>query len=955
MNNTEKFQDLRQRVLGNNSKDILFIMVSGPASHYWPKRILAETECAILASEAEGGRFDEIIGRALDGLSGCHEKSGVITKEAALAAEEALLPIAAAVKAYTVHCVAHAHIDMNWMWGFPETAAVTMDTFRTMLDLMNEYPQFTFSQSQASTYRIVEEYDPAMFEEIKARVKEGRWEVAASTWVEADKNMPNGESFSRHALYTKRYLQDKLGVNPDDLTLDYEPDTFGHNWNVPEISSKAGVKYYYHHRAYDGHFVYRWQSRSGAEIIVFRDPKGYNAYMVPEYLPFSVQFCNDNHLKDMLMVYGVGDHGGGPTRRDVERIIDMAAWPVAPTMLFSTYGAFYKTLEDVREILPVVNQELNFVFTGCYTSQSRIKMSNRIGEDRMYGAEALSAMAASFTCGKDNKESFAHAWEKILFNQFHDILPGSGIIDTREYALGEFQKAAAAIGTNAKNAMRSIADAVDTSDIVLDPDNLSISEGAGVGYDISEMKHFHFPQAERGRGKTRIFHLFNPTEFERVSPETLTVWDWEYDIKRLSVKDGGGNPVNFQILEHDSGKDFNNSYWGHCRLVLLIEARVPAFGYATYAVTENKADQMQRYAYLAGTQDYYTDSDKILENDLVRAVFKSGDMRLVSFVDKTMGQELMKGESPSCAFRLITEDTIPGMSAWRVGRYAKISDLNADGEVIIYAQQNGGLRQSIKYKISFMRSSLDVAVMLDQHSKTLCFDIAADWHELGDSRFTPQLNFYVPFAFEASKYRYDIPFGTIDRAPIHDDTPGNSFIMALPDKTGLLPLMLATDSKYGFRGADNSLAVNLIRSSTEPDPSPEDGMHRIRLGVGIVDSLCNKDVFRAASAFIHPISFVSDTAHNGHLPKAASFLTLDGDVKCSGIKTSEDGNGLILRLYDANGKGGAVTASFLKPARKAALVDFTEKKELGAVDVRDGRVSFNLPAYQAATLKVSFE
>ena len=951
MNLIEKIQIMTQSVTGNRGRSIGYQILSGPASRYWAERILAETECAVWASEAEGGRFDEVIDRAVDALFSSYEKNGTITKEAALAAEEALLPTADAVKAYTVHCVAHAHIDMNWMWGFPETAAVTMDTFRTMLDLMNEYPQFTFSQSQASTYRITETYDPEMLEEIKARVKEGRWEVAASTWVEADKNMPAGESFARHALYAKRYLHELLGVDMDDLTLDYEPDTFGHNWNVPEISANAGVKYYYHHRAYDGYYVYRWKSRSGAEIIVFRDPKGYNAAISGELLPFSVQFCKDSRLKDMLMVYGVGDHGGGPTRRDIERILDMSAWPVAPTVIFSTYGAFYKALEEVRESLPVVNQELNFVFTGCYTSQSRIKMSNRIAEDRLYEAEALSAMAACFAGAKDNKASFAGAWEKILFNQFHDILPGSGVIDTREYALGEFQKAMTAIGANAQNAMRSIAGAVDTSDIETDPDKMTTSEGAGVGYDTSELKRFHFPHAERGRGKTRIFHLFNPTGFDRVSQETVTVWDWDYDVSRLSVRDGGGNPVSFQIIEHD-GSGFG--YWGHMRLELLIEASLPAFGYNTYILTEDAAVRLPKYGYLINTQDYYSDGEKVLDNGLVRAVFKSGDMRLVSFTDKTTGRDLMNGATPSCAFRLITEDTIPGMTSWRVGRYAKITDLNAEGEVVIYEVKKGDLREIIKYRISFKQSSLDVTVSLDQHSKTLCFDVAADWHEIGNKQFMPQLNFFVPFAFQASQYRYDIPFGTIDRAPIYDDTPGNSFILAVPDEAGGIPLMLTTDSKYGFRGADNSLAVSLIRSSTEPDPSPEDGMHRIRIGVGMVDSLCNKDVFSAAGAFIHPAGYVPGTAHKGNLPKEARFLTLDGDVKCSGIKTAEDGGGLILRLYDANGIGGKVTAGFLYPVREAKKVDFTECKDLGPVEVHDGSIRFDVPGHQTVTLKVCF-
>ena len=952
MKTLEKIQILTQSIKGSQGKYLSYDVSMHSGSHYWVKRVLAEVECAIRASEAENGRYDGAIGAAVDGLYEYFKNNGAITKEAALSAEEALLPAAAAVKAYTVHCVAHAHIDMNWMWGFQETAAVTMDTFRTMLDLMKEYPKYTFSQSQASVYRIVEEYDPEMLEEIKARVKEGRWEVSASTWVEADKNMPNGESFARHALYTKRYLHDLLGVDMDGLTLDYEPDTFGHSWNIPEICSKAGVKYYYHHRAYDGHYVYRWQSRSGAELIVFRDPKGYGGDINSDHLPFSLQFCNDSGIKDMLLVYGVGDHGGGPTRRDIERIMDMGAWPVAPTVIFSKYEAFYKALEAVRESLPVVNQELNFVFTGCYTSQSRIKMSNRIAEDRLYDAEALSAMAAGFTGGKDNRASFAKAWEKTLFNQFHDIVTGSGVMDTREYALGEFQKVITAAGTNAKNAMYSIAGAVDTSDIETDPNMLLTAEGSGVGFEIGESKHFQFPHTERGRGKVRILHLFNPTEFCRDTPAAVTIWDWDYDVSRLSVKDSRGNPVKFQILEEN--KRIGSDFWGHKRLSLMIDASVPAFGYATYVVSEAALESLPKFGYLIGTQDYYNDGDKALENDLVKAVFKSGDMRLVSFIDKTTGQELMDCGSPSCAFRLINEDTIPGMTAWRVGRYAKITDLNAEGKVVIYEQNQGCLTQSIKYRIGFEQSSLDVTVSLDQHSKTLSFDISADWHEIGNINFMPQLNFYVPFAFNASQYRYDIPFGTIDRGPIHDDTPGNSFIMALPDEAGNKPLMLISDTKYGFRGANNSLAVALIRSSTEPDPSPEDGMHRIRLGVGIADSLCNQDVFCTSSAFIHPISVISGTAHKGDLPKEAGFLTLDGDVKCSAIKTAEDGDGLIVRLYDANGKGGAVTAGFMKPVRCAKLVDLTETKEVGAAEVLDGKAAFNLPAHQMATLKVSF-
>ena len=401
--------------------------------------------------------------------------------------------------------------------------------------------------------------------------------------------------------------------------------------------------------------------------------------------------------------------------------------------------------------------------------------------------------------------------------------------------------------------------------------------------------------------------MFNPTEFDREGPVNVVIWDWNYDVSQMSVKDTNGKPVEFEILEQGSGF----GYWGHIQTVMLIDSNVPAFGYTTYVITEESAESIKRQEYLKNTADTYTDFDKVMENDFVKAVFKSGDMRLISFVDKETGTDLMCKESPACGFRFINEDTIPGMTAWRVGRYAKITDLNEQGKVIIYEQRKAKLRQTIKYKIEFERSSLDVAVSLDHNDKMLKFDVTADWHEIGNETFVPQLNFSVPFNFDASKYRYDIPFGTIDREPIHDDTPGNSFIMAIPDCDTEMPLMLVTDTKYGYRGVTNSLAVDLIRSSTDPDPSPEDGIHRIKIGVGIVDSLCNKDVFKASTGFVHPISFISGTAHKGTLPKQAKMMTVDGDAKCSAVKTPEDGEGLIIRLYDANGKGGKLHASCL--------------------------------------------
>ena len=164
---------------------------------------------------------------------------------------------------------------MNWMWGFHETVGTTIDTFRTMLQIMKEYPQFRFSQSQASVYRILERFAPEMLEEVRQRVREGRWEVTASTWVENDKNLPSGESLLRQYLLAKRYLCGLFDLRPEDLALDFEPDTFGHSAYVPEVAASAGVKYYYHCRGRETHeLISRWRPPPGRSCCCIPSPTG---------------------------------------------------------------------------------------------------------------------------------------------------------------------------------------------------------------------------------------------------------------------------------------------------------------------------------------------------------------------------------------------------------------------------------------------------------------------------------------------------------------------------------------------------------------------------------------------------------------------------------------------------------------------------------------------------------
>ena len=918
----------------------------------WATRIVAELNFSAELSAVKDHRYDELIDRVIGELTASAElEGGVITKSAAMKAEEQLMPLSADAKAYRVHCISHAHIDMNWMWGFQETAAITVDTFRTVLDLMKEYPGFTFAQSQASTYQIIEEFAPEMIEEIKARVAEGVWEVSASTWVETDKNMPNGESLARHILYTKRYLSKLLDLKPESLELDFEPDTFGHNVTVPEICQKGGVKYYYHCRGNSdptSEAAYRWRSRSGAELLVWRDPNWYNGTVDANSFLKVPGMCERNHISSYLFVYGVGDHGGGPTRRDLDRIVEISSWPIMPTVMFSTYSAFFHELEGQKAGLPIREGEMNFVFTGCYTSQARIKMANRIGEDRMYESEFLGAAANALANGPRYNASFGKAWEQILFNHFHDILPGSGVIDTREYAMGQFQRAMAAIQTNANCAMRTLAEAIDTSSLGFAAEADSIAEGAGVGYMVGHNAHYGMPRTERGMGKRRIFHLFNSTQYDYEGVCDLTVWDWNYDAGRAVFAGTDGEPVACKLLNGGS------HYWGHVFKQFAINVKVPAMGYATYTLDERSIENNVFVPNWGDRYDGYNDGDLVMENDCIKAVFDHATMQLISLVDKASGEDMVG--LPACSFRLIKENTVHGMASWRVGDYMTVQNLNETCDVRVFDINLGGIRKWIRYDLSFgERSKMSVSVYLNEGSKTLDFDTTIDFHEIGKhSTYIPQVNFILPVGYATETYRYDVPFGTLDRPAIEHDVPANSFAAAINDQgEDKAALMLLADTKYGFRGTQNAISLDLVRASYEPDPYPEYGVHHIRIGVAVVDGLANDTLYRTAAAYIHPVAACSARGGEGKLPLNGQLLQVEGDVRISAVKTPEDFDGLVVRLSDLNGQGADFKLTLAKALGAAYDADLNENV-LTELAIEGATVSATVEPFGVKTIMVRF-
>jgi len=944
MNLYARFKALKILVPGNREK-AHFEHTMGPSAaemnsitgmSKWSRRILSEIDFAIKLSENRDHKYDTAVENALAILENAVAQEGVLTASACKEAEKALLIMQDEAKAYEVLYVAHAHIDMNWMWGWQETVAVTLSTFRTMLNLMKEYPDFTFAQSQASVYQIVEDHDPEMMEEIIERIKEGRWEVTANAWVETDKNMPDTESLIRHISETRKYLHEHWDVEPGSVKVDFSPDTFGHSRFIPEINSFGNVPYYYHCRGFqDDLTLYRYKAPSGKELLMYKEPYWYNSGINPDNGTGVFELekrCKG--LKTSMIVYGVGNHGGGATRRDIENMIEMKAWPVFPSLRFSSLHEYFKKAEAVREKLPVIDHELNAIFTGCYTTQSRIKLGNRRAESALTGAEKMSALAADRLGTSFKPRQFEKGWQKTLFCHFHDIITGSDVQESREHAMGRLAEAVGYAQTEETKAYESISRNIDTSSFISEDDlSLSMSEGAGVGFGIDN--YAGVPNPERGAGKTRVYTVFNTSQIERREVVEITVWDYAGDLNHIEFVDENGAPVSFVRLDAAP-----RHYWTHFYTRFLIDAAVPAMGYRVYALREKEIADYPTHLLI--DERVELPHDKIvLENEFIKATFDTGSGQMHSLINKETDEEMLK--SPAGLNLIMTQDS--DMSAWRIGRYFSITPVTDTYNVSI---RENALRKSATFKQTIMHSDVELTVSLDKGAKNLHYAFKIDWHETcKGQKALPILTYRLPLKQGAEEILNDVPAGFALRPQREMDVPALTYACANAEGA---TAALITDCKYGFRLADDVLSVTLINTAGTPDLYPERGIHAINLYV-LLAKACPACLKKKAQALTRNMVAVPTGAHEGALKPNASLMDVKADnTIVSAVRISKD-NALTVRVFEMNGKDDTVVINTFAPVQKAVLTDLDENI-LAECEVSGETVSFPLPAYTIAQVKI---
>ena len=925
-------------------------------------------------------RIEKAFGVAEQGAAGGDLK---VLRDSVRETETILAPLGKAAKSYVIHCVGHAHIDMNWMWSWPETVVVTHDTFGTVLKLMDEYPEFCFSQSQASVYALIQKHNPAMLEKIRRRVAEGRWEVTASHWVEGDKNLAGGESLCRHLLYTRRFIKETFGLEPEDVPVDWSPDTFGHAATVPVYLARGGVKYYYGHRfgilGAKRPVAFWWKGPDGSRVLVRNDSAhSYNGVIDESLGGRLVQYVKDSGASDYMFVYGVGDHGGGPTRRDIEFGLDMARWPIYPEVRFSTSKAYYEKLAMYGDKLPTWTGELNFVSTGCYTTHTTIKKSNRLGENQLMAAEVAAALGWAGFGQVYPVDRFAECWHDTLFSHFHDILPGSGVHDTRTYSHGLFQKTAASVSMIETLALRDLASRIDSTGVparpaeAVPPSQLCNGFGAGVGHGAGTGG---IPAAEQSCGSgNRPFVVFNPTDHARTEVVVATVWDNDPAFGMYAV-----NPPHrltytpFHVVTPD-GRELpvqmveSGAYWGHhfAKFAFPVEA-VPAFGYGLYTMVEGRssAEPAETVRVLGGERCcWYAPPEQCdlgLENSQIRFTVDPVSGGIASLLHKASGIELVDPARPAAVLEYAVERP-HGMTAWLLADTGPVTLFDV---LSIDKKTEGPYVCSLDVRLRKNDSAFTVNYELRAGDPQLYVSVNGAWVERGTpERGVPVARIALPLALDGARGRYEIPFGAIDRNLNNgEEVPALQWAQ-VTGKAGdkVAGCLVANDCKYGHSLKDSTLRVTLVRSSYDPDPLPEMGPQGVRLALmPFAGELPVAAATRAGNALNHALRLVGTDVHKGKLPATAGFLAVDAEnlVVC-GLKKAETGDALIVRLFETAGKKTTTRittdAKWLGKVAEAAEVDLMERPlTASAATAANGAARIAVPAYGLTTVRLTLK
>jgi alpha-mannosidase len=790
----------------------------------------------------------------------------------------------------------HAHLDLAWLWPVSETIRKGRRTFASVLSLMERYDDFVFNQSSAQLYRWIETESPEIFERVRRRVEEGRWEPVGGSWVEADCQIPSGESMVRQMLYGQRYFQEKFGHRSRVAWL---PDAFGFSPALPQLLRGAGMEGFFTYKLnwsetnefpYD---LYEWEGIDGSTVIAhdFDNPgQDYNGNIAPRDIYGTWRnFEGKRHHPESLFSFGWGDGGGGPSEQMLENYARMQSFPAMPRLRMAHVDEFFDSLP--KQGLPRWTGELYLeLHRGTLTTQARVKKLNREAEHRLLEAEALATLAALHG-GDYPREELEAAWKTLLLNQFHDILPGTSIGEVYE---------------------------------------VTHKELAHVVRTAQELRDTALSPPQQAESTLLVANVsLNPRPLSVV----LDAESWPEGAARVAGADGEPLPTQ----ETECGG----------LLVHAPDLSVPGLGWRTLTTIHESAPA-RRETRDVGAE--VADGRTVLDNGRLR-VEVGEDGTLHGVYDRETGREVLTGRANQL---WAYTDKPRNWEAWDVDE-----GYEQEGEEISSVQsvdvvENGPLRASVRVVRRWRDSTVVQTYRLLSGSRRLDVESYVDWRER-----RVLLRTLFPLAVRSHETTSETMFGAL-RRPTHHNTPWDAtrFEVSAHRFCDLSEpgygVALLNDGKYGHSAKGNVVGISLLRSPLYPDPFADEGEHNFTYSLfphsgDWTASGVAREAF-ALNSPLFPVMAPRDT-----LPQGFSLVEVEGlELALGSLKLAEEGDTVILRLYEPHGARGECTLRFGRPTERVERVNLLEEAEV-PVEVRGSAVRLRLRPFEVVTLRAEWE
>ncbi|QYO77157.1 alpha-mannosidase [Devosia salina] len=814
-----------------------------------------------------------------------------------------------------VTAVGSTHLDVGWLWRVIHTRDKTARSFATVLRLMEEFPQFIFMYNQSVLFDFLRQDYPELWERLLERVKSGQFEIEGAMWVEPDVNIASGESLVRQIMRGRRFHQEHFGVTPRTVWL---PDTFGYSANLPQIMAKSGLDYFVTSKLswndtdrhpYDTFF---WRGIDGsvtkAQLITAQNYESdaifttYNGDLsVSETMGAWKRYEPKRANSEVVMSYGYGDGGGGPTRAMIARGTRLERGiPGAPKVKLEGIVPFLDRLGQRMDAdpgrFPTWNGELYLQYhRGTLTTWAKNKAKNRLAERRLRELELLGSLAQVQAGMPYPTETLAEFWELVLINQFHDILPGTSIPEVYVDSDADYDRifsSHASPNGPWQAAARSL---------------LPLADGT--------IRLFNFTSQTRG-------DLVRLDDAPDIADGALRMGDRIAPLQRLVRADGStelASPVT----------DLPSLGWADAEIVTAGSAVT-----STLSVSRNH-----------------------LENALLRLSLNENG-HVVSVLDKSSGREVLR--PGQAANRLVAyEDKPMDYDAWDIDAYFEEQFWALDDVTDISVVEEGPHRAAIRVERRYGASRVVQVISLAEGARQVEFDTFIDWQERAQV-----LKAEFDFDLNASDIRSEIQFGHVTR-PTHRNTSWDrarfeaSMHRWVDMSEADFGVALINDCKYGYDAHEQKVRLTLVRGPSYPSPEADRGEHRLRYGLLVHAGLGDLHaVHRAAERFNNPVAVVGSPRRSeataGELAHF-SLAAVDVDnVSIETVKKAERSDALVLRVFEHSNRRAETTLRFGLPPKSVRKVNLMEENAEAPLTLDGDAVVLSLRPFEIATLLVTF-